>query len=185
MAPRSYLYLRWVFRLVLLVAVVSGWFGAGWLGAVIGIFAGFIAACAAWCIGYYIALGWFFRGRQREMSLKTSDQLREITLDPASPDLAFAISELERRGIVALPSLESILDLLQLPDSNQRGLAIGLLGAFYPTICARLAKGSSNLDTPDAWCDRLRAMNRAGLLSPAGNEIAGFEQPSDNGSGVL
>ncbi len=99
--------------------------------------------------------------------------------------MGFAISELDRRGIVALPSLESILDLVQSPDSNQRGRAIGLLGAIYPTIFARLPKGSSNLDTPEVWRDRLRAMNRAGLLSPAGNEIAGFEQPSDNGSGVL
>jgi hypothetical protein len=157
--------LRWVFYLVLIITVAIGWLGAGWLGAVIGLFTGFIAACASWCFGCYFAIRRFLRKWQWRMSQMTTAQLREIAMDLASPDWGFAVSELSRRGIVALPSLESVLDYLTSSDANQRGRALGALHALYPTVHARLPEGSSNLDTPGVWRERLRTMSAAGLLN--------------------
>jgi hypothetical protein len=114
-----------------------------------------------WAIGHYIVVRARIRRRVQSASKLSVEQLYRITEDPTSPDLGFALSELDRRGIEARPSLESVLALLTSSHSNRRGLGLSLLHALYPSVAAKLPRESSNADGPDVWRERLNGLSEA------------------------
>src|SRR5438094_228190 len=97
-----------------------GWYIAGWRGALVGLFAGSVV----WIIlatGYHVA--WMLRltkRRQQRMSKLSNEELRQMVTKPTGPDAMSAILELDRRGIEARPSLDSLFPLLTSPDRNRR-----------------------------------------------------------------
>src|SRR5262249_31324538 len=101
------------------------------------------------------------RRRVENASKLSTEQLCTIAGDPTSPDLGFALIELDRRGVEARPSLESVLALLTSSQSNRRGLGVSLLHALYPSVAAKLPRGSSNADGPDVWRGRITGLSGA------------------------
>lgn len=182
----GFLY-RWLLRLVLIVGIsyaclfmcfaigwpgavfgaIFGWLAGGWLGAVLGFIVGPVAWTVLWAIGHYIVLRTRLRRRLEKVSKLSTEQLCRIAEEPTSPDLGFALSELDRRGIEARPSLESLLALLASSHSNRRGLGLSLLHSFYPSVAAKLPRGSSNMDGPDIWRQRLAGLSDASEPSAA------------------
>jgi hypothetical protein len=91
------------------------------------------------------------------------EQLIEITRDPGSPRLGFAMGELERRGIRAIPSLSSICEMLVSDSAQNRGNAMVLLGTLYPEVWSRAkTEGWSNRDTKEMWQSRVELFFREG-----------------------
>ena len=101
--------LRFLYRLALrLMPVLCCWLGwrfGGWLGAAAGAGVGCGAAIIIWGVIYYQTLRLSLQRRQRTVSALATERLREIAADPTSRDLGFAIGELARRGVEAVPSL--------------------------------------------------------------------------------
>ena len=150
-----------------------GWLVAGWLGAVLGFATGPVAWTVVWAIGYYIVVGTRTRRRLDTVRHLSTEQLCRIAEEPTSPNLGFALGELERRGVEAHPSLESLLALLTSSQSNRRGLGLSLLLALYPSAAAKLPPGSSNADGPDVWRERLAGLSGAsepGAAPDGGNK---------------
>ncbi len=153
--------LRLVYRLLLRITPVVfgllGWRFGGWLGAVAGVFFGCGAAVAAWVVIYYFTFQRRLQRRRDRVAQLANDLLLEIAANPASPDLGFAIGELARRGVEAVPPLSSLFELLTSADSNRRGLGMSLMMALYPQVWSKVSLGSSNLDAPEVWRSRLEA----------------------------
>jgi hypothetical protein len=148
--------LAWLPRVMPVIGPIIGWVIAGWLGALVGLLSG----CVAWPV-LWVALTFYFmrlslkRQRQRVAKLST-EELRQITTNPASRDMGFAIMELDRRGVEPpLPSLESLSALLTSQDSNRRGLGMSMLFALYPSI---KQTGWSNMDPPEVWRERIASL---------------------------
>jgi hypothetical protein len=141
--------------------VILGWIAGGWLGALLGLFAGTVAWTVVWAIGHYAVARARIRRRVERASRLSTEQLGRVAEDPTSPDLGFALSELGRRGIEARPSLESVLALLTSSQSNRRGLGLSLLHGLYPSVAAKLPRGSANADGPDVWRERLAGLSEA------------------------
>jgi hypothetical protein len=100
------------------------------------------------------------------MRTLSTEQLRDIAADPMSRDLGFAIGELDRRGIEARPSLESLLALLTSPNSNRRGLGLSLLAGCYPSVVEQFGLGCSSADAPEVWQARIAALRDATSEEP-------------------
>ena len=181
------LHYRWLARVALIVSIgyacifvcfaigwpgavfgaIFGWIVGGWLGVLLGLFAGAIAWTIVWAIAHYIVARARVQRRVEGAAKLSTEQLCRIAEVPTSPDLGFALSELDRRGIEARPSLDSVLALLTSSHSNRRGLGLTLLHALYPSVAAKLPRGSSNADGPDVWRERL-----AGLSHPSESDAA-------------
>src|SRR5262249_21776120 len=141
-----------------ILGAIIGWFVQGWIGVVLGIIVGSVTWVAVGLTRHYVAFRRRFLRQRQNASNMSTDQLLRIAADPTSPDLGFAIGELDRRGIEALPSLESLFALVTSENSNRRGLGLSLLGACYPDLSAKLPPGSSSMDAPEVWCTRVVAL---------------------------
>jgi hypothetical protein len=92
-----------------------------------------------------------------------NDKLIELASDPTSKRMPFAMSELEKRGIRAIPSLSSICDMLISDSASNRGTAMTLLGTLYPDVWSRTSKeGWSNRDSKEIWQSRVGMFFRDG-----------------------
>jgi hypothetical protein len=109
-----------------------------------------------------------------------TDQLLIIAAEPTSPDLGIALMELDRRGLAARPSLQSLFPLLTSSDSNRRGLGMTLLHALYPSVFARLPSNVSNADGPDVWRARLAALDDQ-IQPHAANDLGLLTSMDDQG----
>jgi hypothetical protein len=82
---------------------------------------------------------------------------------PTTYDLRLAIEELERRGIHAWPSPETLLELLTSADSRQCIRGMYLFHAAYPACGAPApGEGWSSGDPPEAWRARVTRIPRHG-----------------------
>ena len=138
-----------------------GWRFGGCLGAIAGVAVGCIFAIVAWGAMYFQTRRRELQRRQRAVSALSTETLREIAADPTLPDLCFAIGELDRRGVEAGPSLQSLFSLLTSANSNHRGLGLSLLMAFYPQVWSKIPVGSSNMDAAEVWRSRIAALDDA------------------------
>ena len=76
---------RWLVRLVPVGGVILGWLAGAWLGAVIGLIAGCIAALALWTVGIYVAICVRLRRYDRDISKIMMDHLRRMESDTSAP----------------------------------------------------------------------------------------------------
>ncbi len=141
---------------------IVGWFVSGWRGVLIG----FVSGSVLWLIlstGYHLTLTLLLANRiRRRVSKLSTEELCKILAEPTGHDVAFAMLELERRGIEARPSLESLSSLLTSPSRNLRGLGMSLLFATYPSLYEEEAlKSASNLDLPEVWRERVAILRNA------------------------
>ena len=143
------------------VGAITGWLLAGWPGLVLGLVAGPVVWLILWGIRSYIAARLRFERRYRWVSKLSTEQPCMIASEPTSADLGVALMELDRRGVEARPSLESLLPLLTSPNQNRRGLGMSLLLGLYPSVLARLPSGASNANAPEVWRERLAALDDA------------------------
>jgi hypothetical protein len=149
-------------RVIPLLGCWLGWRLGGWLGAVAGALVGCGAAIAIWLSILGLTFDLHLQRRLRAMAALSTERLREIAADPTSQDLGFAIGELARRGVEAVPPLESLLGLLTSADSNRCGLGMSLLMACYPHVWSKFPGGSSNMDPAEVWRSRIAALEDAG-----------------------
>jgi len=142
------LFYSLLLRLIPIGLGFAGWHFAGWLGAIGGFFIGCFAAVGLWATGYSIGFNKRLRKQREEMSKLSIEQLQTIATDPMAKNMAAAMSELDRRGIEARPSLESIFQLLTSSDGRQRGMALTLL-TLYPAAFSKIQDGWSSNDAPE------------------------------------
>jgi hypothetical protein len=152
----------WFLRLLPVALAVVGWHIARWMGMLAGALIGCVAAIAIWGFLYYVAVSTRLKRRLRDTAELSTERLLQLAVDPTAPNMAFAMSELKKRGIDARPSLESLCELLISPESNRRGLGMGLLFGMYPDFWAKIATGSSSNDSPEVWRSRLAAVRDGG-----------------------
>jgi hypothetical protein len=157
MKPFAVLY-PWVLWLTPVAVAILGWRLAGWLGAIAGVVVGCLAAVLIWAVTYSVTFNRSLDRRIHHVSTLSTEQLCEIASNPLSPDLGFAIAELDRRGTNARPSLQSLLDLITSADGNRRGLGLSLLHALYPSEFEKIPMGSSSADSPEIWRGRVEAL---------------------------
>jgi hypothetical protein len=151
----------WLVWLTPILGAVIGWLVAGWLGGLVGLVAGLLAWLALlvlWVVAYGVAFSRYLDRRRECMRRLSNEQLRQIASDPISRDLGFAIGELDRRGIDARPSLESLLALLTSSDSCRRGRGLSLLHGLYPSVLGQFGMGCSSADAPEVWRARVAAL---------------------------
>ena len=152
----------WCLRLLPLALGVAGWHFARWIGMLAGGVIGCVAAIVIWGTVYYVAASTRLNRRLRDTAEMPTERLLQLAVDPTAQNMAFAISALQKRGIDARPSLEPLCELLTSPESNRRGLGMGLLFGMYPDFWAKIAKGSSSNDPPEVWRSRLAAVRDGG-----------------------
>jgi hypothetical protein len=159
---------RFIALATLAAAAGAGFAVQGWPG----IFLWPLALCG---IAIDVLVVWFvldlvitcFRYQSRVRSIQarvrplTADQLSELISAPSHPDSAFARAELMRRGLDARPPKEQLFGMLTSGNSAQCGQAMTYMQIFYPEMCAQIAKGSSNLDSPESWQSRIAALRDA------------------------
>jgi len=172
MTTLSDILYRWIFYRCLPWAIIIcisilGWHWGGWLGFIGGGAVGLVLAVVTWYAFYYLAFSRRLRRRHLEVSKLSTDVLKEIVANAKSPDLGFAMGELNKRGFDARPSVESLCSLLLAGDSNSRGFGMVLLQATYPDLWHRFvfAERWSNLDPPDVWRERVNRI-RADARQP-------------------
>src|SRR4051812_31005763 len=91
----------WLLRLLPIAMGVLGWYAARWLGLLVGLCLGAVAAIAIW-IGVYWVTGRRRISRQmREVADLPTERLMEMAVDPLCRRLGFAMGELKDRGIIA------------------------------------------------------------------------------------
>jgi hypothetical protein len=149
---------RWLLCLTPFALGVLGWHVAHWFGMVTGICVGCVLAITIWVVVYYQIMQLRLKRHLREVEKFSTERLRAIASDPTSCDLGFAIGELNRRGLEARPSLESLRQLLISAESNRRALGMSLLFAMYPSVWSKIAKGSSSADSSEIWRNRFAAI---------------------------
>src|SRR5579862_5334166 len=93
--------------LVPVVLTVLGWHFLRWPGAIIGSVLGCVICFALWIYGFILMAGVRSRRMKAEMSALPTEALKQIATDPSCREIAYAIMELERRGIKNVrPSIE-------------------------------------------------------------------------------
>ena len=136
----------------------------GWAGVVLyplAIAVGAVCVALAWIVLRFL-LHWYrqstrVRDVRRRVERLPTDELKAIAASPAHPEFGFAYAALALRGIEpAKPQKRLLLDMLVSPNPNTRGVGIGWLFTFYPEV--RLPEGSSSLDPPEVWRERIVAM---------------------------
>jgi hypothetical protein len=152
----------WFLRLLPVALAVAGWHIARWMGVLAGGLIGCVTAIVIWGFVYYVALSTRLKRRLRNTAELPTERLLQLAVDPTAQNMAFAISALQKRGIDARPSLESLCELLTSPESNRRSLGMGLLFGMYPDFWAKIAKGLSSSDSPEVWRTRLVAVRDGG-----------------------
>jgi hypothetical protein len=144
-----------------LLGAVLGWFVARWSGAAVGLLVGSVLWLILWLIGKLTVTHMRTNKARRKLATYSTEQLRKMVAEPASPEVGFAIVELDRRGIEARPSLESLFPLLTSPDVSQRTLGMWLLDFVDPPIDHHLLIGASNSDSPEVWRERLARLRES------------------------
>ncbi|HEY1683601.1 MAG TPA: hypothetical protein VGG19_02465, partial [Tepidisphaeraceae bacterium] len=148
----------WFLRLLPIACAVIGWRVAHFLGLLLGLLVGYMLKIAIGvCVFYCCRVSQHKQGKQA-MALLPDERLIAIANDPLSRDLGWAMGELQKRGIKARPSLDSVCDLLTSPLSNRRAYGLSLLFGLYPEIFAKIGKGCSSDDPPEIWRGRLEAI---------------------------
>ncbi len=147
--------LLWLLPIVL---AVLGWHWIGWLGVPPGLVLGYVAANVVWVTQRVSTFRTRLTERRRRAAELSSEELRAIASDPTAPEMAFAIGELDKRGIHVRPSLESLLALLTSPEAGRRILGMTLMFGIYPEVFAKIGQGSSSADPPDVWRARIAAL---------------------------
>jgi hypothetical protein len=155
---------RWLLliipRLAPIVLIIIGWRFWGWPGAILGLAVGCLVWFLLWIVGYYF----FFRARlqnqRQKMAVLSTEELKKIAVDPSCRDMAFAIGELERRGVKNIrPSAESLLDLLTSDNPNWRAVGFSNLSIMHPSVFKKIAtEGCSSSDAPEVWRERIAAL---------------------------
>lgn len=149
-------------RFVLLGVAALGWRLARWTGLFIGFCVGCLLAILTWGIVYYLFAKARHNKISRELSKLSDEQLKEIATNPSSRNLAFAMAELERRGITGIrPTIESVFESLTSNDANARAMGLSCMIALYPGTLESLSDGASSGDGPEVWRERIAAFNLA------------------------
>lgn len=152
--------LRLVPRLAPILLIILGWHFWEWPGAIIGLVVGCVVWFALWIIGTYFLAKERLKRQRQEMTALATEELKKLAVDPSQREMAFAISELERRGIKNIrPARESLLELLTSANPNQRALAFSYLSVLYPAVFAKITPaGSASTDAPEIWRERIAAL---------------------------
>ncbi len=87
-------------------------------------------------------------------------ELTRIATNPLALNMAFAVGELESRGIEAGPSFDSLRELLVSDNQSVRAHAMTMLFALYPDVFAKVAIGASSSDSAELWRERFAALDR-------------------------
>ncbi len=147
---------RWIPRFVLVGIGVLGWVSWRWIGLGVSLFVGLLVAFIVRLTIYGFLFNRDLKSARHAVSLLSNDELKAIVSDPSSARLGFAMGELERRGIAAVPSLVSVCEMLVSDSANKRGMAMALLGTLYPKVWGRASRqGWSNTDPQEVWRSRL------------------------------
>jgi hypothetical protein len=152
-------FYRWAAWLAPVVFAVVGWIVWWWPGIALGFVVGSLISLTFWTVGYYKMRSRRLRDQLNRIRAVDTEQLMEIARDLLHPDFSMALSELDRRGVCATPSRDSILALLTSNDGRIRGLGMCYLSAFYPQI--QLPQGCSNMDPPDVWQERVASIQNS------------------------
>jgi hypothetical protein len=148
----------WLLRLLPIALAALGWRIDHWVGMFAGVLLGCILALVIWGSVYYCLLSARLKRQMQNAAKLPTERLIELAEDPTSREMAFAMGELQKRGIDARPTRQSLCELLTSPQSNRRGLGMSLLFGMYPDFWAKISEGSSSGDPPEVWRSRLAAV---------------------------